>query len=332
MSRITIKDIARLLNLNVSTVSRALSDHPDVNPDTKNRVLETARTLGYIPNFLAVNLRRKHSGLIGLILSEMNMFFLPSVMRAVEEEARKNGYTLVILQSNNNIALETQNLQICQQLAVEGVLITLSAPTHDLKHFASIFEQEIPVVFFDKVPPEENCNKVAIDDALTAQNAVEYLFSKGHRRIYGVFGNPEMGITRMRLEGYRQAFRARGLEPDENLIVSASSSQSASDQLWHLMQRHPRGTALFAMSDELLVGAVQAAERIGCRIPEELAILAMSDGFAPEFYNPKITHILHSGYEVGLSAVHMLLDLIRGIKKTPGHLQLQCELVEMESV
>jgi LacI family transcriptional regulator len=98
------------------------------------------------------------------------------------------------------------------------------------------------------------------------------------------------------------------------------------------MQRHPRGTALFAMSDELLVGAVQAAERIGCRIPEELAILAMSDGFAPEFYNPKITHILHSGYEVGLSAVHMLLDLIRGIKKTPGHLQLQCELVEMESV
>lgn len=332
MSRITIKDIARLLSLNASTVSRALSNHPNVNPETRQKVFEVAQEMGYIPNSLAVNLRRKHSGLIALILADMNMFFLPSVIRAVEEQVRQAGYHLIILQSNNDLSVETQNLHICRQMSVEGILISLSWQTRDLRHFAALFEDKIPIVFFDKTPPEDGYNTVAIDNRQAAYRAAHYLLEKGYRHFIGLLGKPSLSMTQERLAGYQQALGEFGLPVDESRLIFAENSQSAKEQVFPLLKKTGQKAALFAMSDEVMVGAVQAAGRAGCRIPEDLAVVCISDGFAPEFYNPPITHLFHSGYEVGLTASKLLFQLILGEQQTPMRIQVHCPLVELGSV
>jgi DNA-binding LacI/PurR family transcriptional regulator len=331
MNRPTITDLARMLQLNASTVSRALNDHPDVSPETKKRVNELARELGYTPNQLAVNLRKRHSGLIALLVSEMNMFFNPSVFRAIEEEIHANGYNLIILQANNTLSRETQNVQICRQLAVEGVLVSLSAEAQNLDHFATLLDQKVPVVFFDRVLPQDHSCSVTVDDLEITRQAVEHLLKKGHRRIGGLFGDPKLSITRERLIGFRETLSKAGIPFDPQLAMYAHNSEAGSQCALELVGKH-QVSALFAMSDELMVGAVQALETTKKKIPEELAIIAISDGFAPEFYNPKITHIRHSGYEVGQHAAQLLLDVIRGTIKNPLQEKLACQLVELGSV
>jgi DNA-binding LacI/PurR family transcriptional regulator len=331
MNRPTITDIARLLQLNISTVSRALNDHPDVSAETKNRVLELAQELGYTPNHLAVSLRKRHSGLIALLVSEMNMFFNPSVFRAIEEEIHANGYNLIILQANNTLSRETQNVQICRQLAVEGVLVSLSPEAQNLDHFRPLFDQKVPVVLFDRVLPQNHSCSVTVDDQEIARQAIQHLLDKGHRRIGGLFGDPKLSITRERLIGFRDTISRAGIAFDPRLAPYAQNSKEGSRCTIELIEKH-NITALFAMSDELMVGAVQALEEKDKKIPDQLAVIAISDGFAPEFYNPKITHIRHSGYEVGQHAAQLLLDVIRGVIKKPMQEKLVCQLIELGSV
>jgi len=331
MNRPTITDIARLLQLNPSTVSRALNNHPDVSPETRNRVQELAQELGYAPNQLAVNLRRRHSGLIALLVSEMNMFFNPSVFRAIEQEVYANGYQLIILQSNNTLSREQQNVQICRQLAVEGVLVSLASEAQVLEHFAPLLDQKVPVVFFDRVLSQNHSCSVTIDDVAITRQAIQHLAEKGHHRISGLFGDPNLTITRERFRGFKEVLQELGIPFEEQLTAFAQDSEQGSQKALKIMEEQ-KITAFFAMSDELMVGAVQAIEQKRLRIPEEIAIIAISDGFAPEFYNPKITHIRHSGYEVGANAAKLLLGVIREEIKNPIHVQLECKLVELGSV
>lgn len=332
MNRPTITDIARMLQLNPSTVSRALNNHPDVSPATKTRVQELAQELGYAPNQLAVNLRKRHSGLIALLVSEMNMFFNPSVFRAIEEEIYANGYQLVILQSNNTLAREKQNVQICRQLAVEGVLVSLASEAQELSHFAPLLDQQVPVVFFDRVLPQNHSCSVTIDDVEIARRAIQHLAEKGHHRIGALFGDLNLTITKERFRGFKLVLQELKIPFEEKYVAFAKDSEQGSQQALKIMEQHPAISAFFTMSDELMVGAVQAIEQKRLRIPEEIAIIAISDGFAPEFYNPKITHIRHSGYEVGAEAAHLLLKAIREELKGPEHVKLDCRLIELGSV
>ena len=332
MNRPTITDIARLLQLNPSTVSRALNNHPDVSPETRNRVQELAQELGYAPNQLAVNLRKRHSGLIALLVSEMNMFFNPSVFRAIEQEVYANGYHLIILQSNNTLIREKQNVQICRQLAVEGVLVSLASEAQELSHFAPLLDQKVPVVFFDRILPQNHSCSVTINDVDITRQAIRHLADQGHRRIGGLFGDPNLTITRERFRGFKQVLQELDIPFEEKYAAFAQDSEQGSQQALKIMELKPAITAFFTMSDELMVGAVQAIEQKRLRIPEEIAIIAISDGFAPEFYNPKITHIRHSGYEVGAEAARLLLGVIREEIKDPLHVQLECRLVELGSV
>jgi len=331
MNRITIKDIARLLSLNVSTVSRALSNHPDVNVETRQRVIAVAAEMGYTPNSLAVNLRRKHSGLVALLISEINMFFIPSVIRAIEAQMRQNGYRIIILQSNDMLELEMENLKICRQLAVEGILVSLSANTQNLDHFAPLFDDGIPIVFLDKVPMG-NYDTVTIDDEKIGWRATQHLTGQGHRAIFGLFGPPAMRITQQRLLGYRRALAEAGIQRDDAWEVFADSTKQAHFRLLERIRQTSGVTALFAMSDELLVGVIPAAETAGYRILSDLSVICISDGAAPEFYHPRITHLKHSGFDIGSAASQRLLELLADSSQPPQQIQMKCDLIDLYSI
>lgn len=310
MGRITIKDIAKLLEVNPSTVSRALKDHPDISLETRKMVKRVAEELGYSPNIQAISFRNRKSKLIGLILPDMNMFFFPSVFQSIEEEVRKRGYHLVVLHSSDLLEREIENVNFCQSFGVDGILVSLSKETANVNHFNSIIEKGIPVVFFDKVLQGQDNALVIIQDEVVSEKAVRHLIKNGRRRICGLFGNPNLTISKLRYAGFANALKKAGLDVVPEFIIFANDIDQTRSAMLTIFQNPKPPDAVFAMSDELLVGTMEAVNICNLKIPEEVSIISISDGQAPYFYNPPITHVEHSGKQVGKKAAELLFEII----------------------
>ncbi len=192
----TLKDIAQQLGLNKSTVSRALRDHPDVSQETKDAVKNLAQELKYRPNIVASSLRHKKSKVIGLLVPQMSYFFWPSVIQGIEEIVHKNGYNLLMLQSNESYEREVENLDILVANNVEGILASISRETKDFSHFKDVINLGLPIVFYDRVMKDLNADLVLLDDTSAAYNAVLHLIDKGKRRIAICTGNSNLLISR----------------------------------------------------------------------------------------------------------------------------------------
>ena len=162
MTNTTLKKISEVLGLSISTISRALKNHPDISERTKKRVIELANALDYEPNVNAINLRTSHSKLFGLIVPSISNLFYNSFISSVEEESRKNGYTLMILQSADDPNTEIANLKLFRQNRITGLFVCISPETTNIEPFLKLKEQDIPVIFFDKVPEIRDCNKVCV--------------------------------------------------------------------------------------------------------------------------------------------------------------------------
>lgn len=334
MSRITIKDIAKLLSVNPSTVSRALKDHPDISVETKKMIKKVAEELGYLPNFQAIHFRNRKSGLIGLIIPDVSVFFLPSVIKAIEEATRDNGYNLIVFQSNDLLEREIESVRICQGFGVDGLLVSLSHQTQDVQHLQDIVQDGVPVVIFDRMLENQTIPTVGIYDSEAAANAAVHLMDKGYRRLGGVFGNRQLAITRQRYAGFVSALRKYQCPVEEEWIVHANDQLEARAGMYRLLNMENRPDAIFAMSDECLVGVMQAIYEMNVEVPGHIAIIAISDGDMPYYMNPKVTHILHSGYEVGKNAVALLFDLMRRRSPSfsPVHIRVETERVDLGSV
>ncbi len=317
MSRVTIKDIARVLGVNPSTVSRALHNHPDVSIELKANIKQLAEQMGYKPNQMAINLRNGKSKTIALIIPEISMFFFPSVMKAIEEEAHKRGYNLLVLHSNDDVQREIQNAEICAFTGVEGVLVSLTKESFETSHFLDLSYSGVPVVYFDKVPNNIQGHKVIVPGKEATIQAVEYLIqhSENHQRICGFFGDPRLSITQDRVEGFRQALtQANRLFYIQDAFF-VNNSQKAEETFLTLWNSANPPSALFMMSDEVLAGVIKATHALGLNIPQDLQIVAISDGYLPLLLPQKIPYVETSGYQLGKTAAFYLFDIINE-KKT----------------
>lgn len=328
MQRTTIKDIAELLGVNASTVSRALRDQPDVSPELRRAIKDLAERLDYHPNFQAINFRKGRSRLLGLVIPEVSMFFWPSVIRAIADFANEQGFSLLMLPSNDTLRREIQNISICQDNGVEGLLVSLSKETLDLGHFDKLRKQKVPVVLFDKVASHPEYHRVVINDEQAAMQAAEHLLARGHTRIAGIFGNPNMSITQLRIQGFRKSMLAAGLQPQ---IAFAASPTEASLEATRLFASDPRPDSLFLMSDEILSGVVPTLHQMGVDIPRDCAIVAMSDGHLPRILTPTVTHIEHSGYAVGNTAIRHLISLLEQPDTACQTLTVPTRLIQLGS-
>ncbi|PHN05761.1 LacI family DNA-binding transcriptional regulator [Flavilitoribacter nigricans] len=311
MGRITVKDIARLLNINPSTVSRALKDHPDISKETIEKVKQVAEELGYEPNLQAISFRNRKSRLIGLIIPDMNMYFFPSVIKAIEDRVRAEGYNLLVLHSNNSLRGEQNNTKICDRLGVEGLLVSVSAESENLSHFEELTERGVPVVLFDRIVDRRDFPIVCIDDVQVAGKVVKHLYDRGFRKICGAFDDPHLSISKRRRQGYEKMLQDLGLEVKPEWIFHADSSETAGEKMAEVLDLPDQPDAIFSMSDQLLVGIMQACLAKGVEIPGEMAIACISNGLVPNFWKPHITYMHHSGEEVGAIAANVLFNMIR---------------------
>jgi LacI family transcriptional regulator len=312
LSRITIKDIAKTLNINPSTVSRALRNHPDVSGQLRATIKKLADELGYRPNHMAVHLRSGKSLTIGLIIPEISMYFFPSIIKAVEEEAHARGYNLLVLHSNDSIDREIENAIICARMGVDGILVSLSRESSDLEHFQEHSLAGMPIVYFDKVLSDTNTHKVVVPGHEAAVMAMRKLLdlSPRQKNIYGIFGDPRLSITRDRMEGFTETLKEKGIEVKTSNILHALDPDEAARHFDTIYRSKPRPDGLFVMSDEILSGVLQAASQLKASIPRDIAIVSISDGYLPNLVPYGIPYVQTSGYLLGKTASKLLFNLI----------------------
>lgn len=307
----TLKKLATMLNLSIATVSRALKDHPDISAETKKRVKELAETIDYNPNPYAINLRTSSSKELAIIVPVLSNYFYHTFVSSVEEEARRYGYSVTIYRSSDEPSIEAETLQRCRQKRMDGIFVAITSNTSDIAPFRKLESLGIPIVFFDKVPEENIYNKACVADRQAAVLAAEALIRKDKKRVLCIFGNPNMSITRTRLEGFSSTFLEQA--PASQLEIVYANSADASEQfaLKALSETQPP-EAIFCMSDETLVGAMKAIQRKGLKFPTEIGIIAISDGFIPQFYFPEITYAETSGFKLGKLAFSRMIACLSG--------------------
>lgn len=328
MKRTSIKDLAKLLSLNPSTISRALADHVDIKAETKSRVKAAAEEFKYFPNLHAKYFRQKQSGLIALVLPEFNMFFVPQLLDSINHVLDEANYSVIVFYSNNSLEKEKEIVNHCLSWVVDGVLISLSEKTENCDHLLPLKEAEIPLVLFDKVVSTDVFVTITIDDQLVAYEATTQLLLLGKKRILGVFGNPSLEITKKRQAGFLQAIS----DMKDALItgkienVQVSSPQKELDLLFTSSDYD----AVFTMSDELLLLTYSTMRRLGL-YPDKTSLISISDGKLPYLLFPAISHILHSGYSIGEIAAKTLLKLRSKEPLMENHIQASTAWIQLDS-
>ena len=309
MTSTTLKKIAQVLGLSISTISRALKNHPDISEKTKQKIVELANALEYEPNVNAIHLRSKKNNVFGLIVPTISNYFYHSFIAAVEEESRKNNYSLMILQSGDDTEVEVQNIKLCRQNRVTGLFSCLSTDTNNYDAYARLKELDIPVIFFDKVPEEGNFNKVTVGDTLVATIAAKTILSKNKKNIFAFFGNENLLITKKRLA----AFKATCSEKNAGVkltVVHVSSAVEAEKMGDKMLVKKP--DAVFCMSDEILTGVMKSIQKKKLNIPKDVSVISISNGFIPNLYYPEITYVETSGYKLGKLAFSSMLACLGG--------------------
>lgn len=333
-SLITINDIAKLLGISKSTVSRALRDHPDISQKTKENVRRVAHDLHYRPNIVASSLRRKKSKLIGIIVPQISCFFFPLVIEGIENITRQKEYNLLILNSNESYEREVECLEILLANNVEGILASVSRYTSNFDHFKRLLEMELPLVFYDRIVPDIKADTVMMDDVAASYNAVNHLISTGKKRIAICTGNLNLLISQNRLNGYKNALKDAGIQVVEELIVSCEWPEEAEAAMYNLFSLPDPPDAVFTISDLTTSGTMRAMYRMKKKIPEEVAIIGFAEEPFRSLYCPALTSIEPKGKDIGKVAAEILLDRIE--KETdryssPYEILLQGDLIVKNS-
>lgn len=310
-NQVTIKDLARHLNVSVATVSRALRDLPDIHPETKRAVVELAAAWDYQPNQLATSLVKNRTRTIGVIVPNLGYYFFSMAIRGIEEAAHRAGYSVLLTQSNESYQRELTNIQDLTRGQVEGFIVSLSQETSQYEHFHRLIRKGIPLVLFDRESPELNVPKVVIDNRLAATQATRHLIENGCCRIAILAGPDYLSLTHQRMSGYCDALDQHGMAIDPALIAYGDYSQRAAIELTEqLMNRPEPPDGLVAVSDRLAVGAMMAFRQRGTRIPEDVALVSFNNEPVSELLSPPLSSVAQPILEMGRAAVELLIRQI----------------------
>ena len=331
--QVTIKDIAEKLGISVSTVSRALKDHPDISVKTRQAVKELAKLLGYKPNLIALNLKHSKTNTIGLIVPEVEHHFFSKVINGIEEVAYENNYNVIVVQSNESYMREVLNTQTLIANRVDGVLVSFSKETQDYSHFQQMVDYEIPIVFYDRTIENFHADSVVCDDFTGAFNAVNHLISKGCNRIAFYSSPQHMLIGKNRFEGYKAALKKNNIEFNKDLVYACDTIDTAKKISRSILKKQDRPDGIFAVNDSTAVGVLKIAKELGIKIPQELKVVGFENSFSATVCEPELTSVDQFGYNLGKKSAELLLKRIKEVNfdYKPISLKLKTELIIRKS-
>jgi LacI family transcriptional regulator len=330
MEKSTLKKLSGILNLSISTVSRALKDHPDISTATRQRVKELAEAMEYEPNSYAVQLRTRRSNVLGILVPTIENFFYDSFISSVEESARKHGYSVFIMQSRDDLNTELDDLHIFRKNMVMGLFASISIATEDMHPFRKLEAMDVPVVFIDRVPEEKGFVNVCLSDNAAATMAAEAIIEKNKKNVLALFGHPHLSITKKRREAFEATFKDNA--PKTKLKVLHTESIAPSKQaVIEAMSSSKPPDVIFCMGDLILIGVMQAIHELKLKVPKDVAVIGISNGFIPKMYDPVITYVETSGSKLGQVAFEQMLARLNG-ENVPENVFVESMLVKGNSL
>ncbi len=335
MMSVTLHDIAKRSNASVSTVSRVLNKKTAkyrISAKTEKRILKAAKELDYRPNQLARGLRLKKTHTIGLIVPDLSNPFFAYLAKSVQNVAHQSGYSLVVCDTNEELALEVEHSSLLLSKGIDGLIVLPVGQKSS--HLESLIHDGTPLVVVDRSFEDFRVNTVVIDNFRGAFEGVEHLIENGHTRIAIIQGLPDTSTARGRLQGYKEALAVHDIPLDENLIVGNDFRQeNGYIETKFLLKLEPPPTALFTTSDLITLGALQAIHEEGLNVPEDISIVAFDDLDAAPYFRCPITAIAQPKENMGEIAVKLLLEQVRSQNRIePRRIVLRPTLIVRDSV
>jgi DNA-binding LacI/PurR family transcriptional regulator len=333
-SETTIRDIARVLGISKSTVSRALNNHYDVNPETARKVRELATQIDYHPNLLAQHLKQQRTNTIGVVIPETVNRFFAKAIGGIQQVANNAGYNVMICQSNETLALERANLQTLMASKVDGLLISVSRETDRHDHFQHAIDKEMPLVFFDRIVEELNTSQVYSDNYDISFQGTDHLISQGCKRIAFIAGPQNLFNSRNRLNGYLDALKKNNIPVNESLIGHSNYAHNANfieDFTRYLFNLRQRPDGVFAINDMAALEIMHIIKKRGLHIPSDVAVLGFNNETICRLVEPTLSSIDHPAFDMGASATEILIRMIIKKELTVEKMLVKSRLVIRES-
>jgi len=308
---ITLKQLAQTLNLSISTVSRALNNHPDISKETREKVQKLASKLNYMPNIFAKGFRKHKTNIIGVIVPNVTHYFTSTILKEILKEAETKGYRVIISESNNDVKKEKEMLLTMLQFGVDGILMSLSKMTKNIEPMLYTLNMK-PLVIFDKVSSKIPCTQIVINEEEAAFNAVEHLINIGKTRIAIVKESANSYNSEKRYQGYLRALREHQIEIDEKLILTVDdlSMKHGRYLASQLISMKNRPDAIFCITDTAAIGIIQTLKKFNVKIPEEIAVVGFSNSSHSTIIEPNLTTVDQPGKRIGQIAVQQLVNEI----------------------
>lgn len=306
----TIKDIARQLNISISTVSRALRNTTDVNMETRKAVMALAEELSYQPNKLALSLKQKQTHNIGVIVPNLD-YVLATMVKGIDEVALEAGYTVMVCQSNESFGREIVNTRRLLDSLVDGFIISVSSETKVFDHFKKIQEKKMPMVMFDRLMPDVKAPGVRIDNMDGGYQATEHLIEQGYKRIAILAGPKNLGISNSRMEGYLNALKKYKLKADPDLIIHCDFNQHyAYLATQELLSMKKRPDAIFTISDRMAIGAMLAIKEKGLQMPRDIGLVGFNNEPVVSLVTPGISSVDQPAFELGKMTAKLFIETV----------------------
>lgn len=328
--KITLKHIARELEVSISTVSKALKNSEEISRDTKEKIQAFAKLYNYKPNNIAVSLKNKRTKNIGVVIPDIVHHFFTTVFRGIEKYANNQGYNVIVCVSDESFDKEVINMELLANGSIDGFIMSLSAETqqkNDFSHLKEVTEQGIPLVLFDRVTDEVECDKVILNDRKIAYQATKKLLNEGRRSIALVTTESYFNVSEKRAEGYKTALEEFGISYDENLKLTLPYTGINEDEIAAFFNKNEVDAAL-CVNEIFAILCMAVAQKKGLKIPKDISFVGFTDGLLSRYSNPKLTVVAQHGEKMGEIAAKMLIERVESDTAEDEEETFHTEIVE----
>lgn len=307
--KVTLKQIAKELDVSVSTVSKSLRDSPEISGDTRLKVQAFAKLYNYKPNNIALSLKNKKTKTIGVIIPEIVHHFFATVISGVEQVANETGYNVIVCLSDESFDKEVINMEMLANGSIDGFIMSLSKETQqkgDYHHIKEVINQGMPVIMFDRVANEILTDKVIIDDYQAAYEAVNFLIQNGAKKIALITTVDYVSVGKLRTEGYLKALNDNDIKVEDKYIVKIEDIETCDSKIHYLLHSE-KVDAVIAVNELFAVVTIKIANSLNINVPNDLSVIAFTDGIISKFSTPTITTVSQNGVKMGRKSAEMLI-------------------------
>ncbi|WP_411767311.1 LacI family DNA-binding transcriptional regulator [Winogradskyella sp. A3E31] len=341
--KITLKQIAKELDVSISTVSKALKNSAEISDDTKQKIQAFAKLYNYRPNNIALSLKNRKTNTIAILIPEIVHHFFSKVIRGVELVANRRGYNVIVGLSNESFSKEVINMEMLASGSIDGFILSISKETQQLQdyhHFTETMNQGMPIVMFDRVINEINCDKVIVDDFKGAKNAVQKLIDNNCRNIALVTTKDYVSVGKLRTQGYLEALSDNHIELEANLILKLDDSMDyevhldkLEAEIRQLFEANEKIDGIFAVNELYALSAMKVARLLGHRIPEDIQVIGFTNGVLSKHATPSLTTVSQHAQTMGEKAADLLIDRLETEEEDEHYktLVIETDLIERES-